>query len=262
MSFQAPDRRRIYEQLVQQLRLYIDVNGLRPGDRLPSERDLAAEMQVSRASVRQATIALEVTGVLEVRHGDGIYVRAVDTAPERINELLRRRGRLPEVLEAREALETMLARKAAERRTEADIAAMCAALEVMAEEVRTGSVGERGDEMFHAAVTQAAHNMLLAELMSFLHDPIRDSRAASLSEPGRPLRSLNAHRRIAEAIERGDPKAAETAMRRHLEVVADVGLLRWSRREALVEPVPEPRALAAPPRPGARRLRRNGSSPG
>lgn len=248
MEFQAPDRRRLYEQLVQQLRLYIEVNGLQPGARLPSERELAAELRVSRASVRQATIALEVGGLLEVRHGDGIYVRAVNSGPERIGELLRRRDRLPDVHEAREALETMLARKAAERRTDEDIAAMRRALVVMEEEIRAGDIGERGDEMFHAAVTTAAHNPLLAELMNVLREPISDSRTASLSEPGRPLRSLNAHVKILGAIEHVEPRRAEAAMRRHVHVVSDIGLLRWSRPVEHAGPAPAPTDVPAPRR--------------
>ena len=71
-ALRAPDRRRLYEQLAAKLLDYVEVTGLRVGDRLPSERDLAEALRVSRASVRQATVALEVRGTLEVRHGDGI----------------------------------------------------------------------------------------------------------------------------------------------------------------------------------------------
>src|SRR5215470_284056 len=123
-SLRAPDRRRLYEQLADRLLDYVEVTGLAVGDRLPSERELAQALQVSRASVRQATVALEVSGTLEVRHGDGIY--------------LRRRHRLPEVLEAREALETHLAALAAARRTSADIEAMKAALAEMATDIAAG----------------------------------------------------------------------------------------------------------------------------
>ena len=75
-ALRAPDRRRLYEQLAARLLDYVEVTGLGVGDRLPSERDLAQALQVSRASVRQATVALEVRGTLEVRHGDGIYLRS------------------------------------------------------------------------------------------------------------------------------------------------------------------------------------------
>jgi GntR family transcriptional repressor for pyruvate dehydrogenase complex len=227
-KLQAPQRRRLYEQLVQQLLTYIHLSGLQPGDRLPSERELAADMQVSRVSLRQATVALEVQGLLEVRHGGGIYVRAVDPAPDHISELLTRRARLPEVLEAREALETMTARLAATRRTAADLRAMDEALALMSAETERGELGDNGDAAFHLAVTTAAGNAVLSQLMEMLAPRVHESRVASLSEPGRPPKSLAAHQRIAEAIRSGDPRAAEAAMRRHLRVVADVGLLRWN----------------------------------
>lgn len=227
VQLQAPQRRRLYEQLVHQLVTYIQLSGLQPGDRLPSERELAAEMQVSRVSLRQATVALEVQGLLEVRHGGGIYVRSVNEAPGQISELLTRRARLPEVLEAREALETVIARLAASRRSDADLRAIDDALELMSSEIEGGELGDKGDAAFHLAVTTAAGNSVLAQLMQMLAPRVQESRVASLSEPGRPPKSLIAHQRIADAIRSGDPRAAETAMRRHLRVVADVGLLRW-----------------------------------
>ena len=205
-SLRAPDRRRLYEQLVARLLDYVEVTGLAVGDRLPSERELAQALQVSRASVRQATVALEVRGTLEVRHGDGIYVRSMPNDSGHLMELMTQRHRLPEILEAREALETQLATLAATRRTDADLAAMAAALDAMTADIRVGGLGEEGDRLFHEAVT----------------------RAARLGEPGRPPLSLAAHQRILEAIRRGDGPAARQAMRRHVRMVADVGLLRWS----------------------------------
>ncbi|MHB2023303.1 MAG: FadR/GntR family transcriptional regulator [Mycobacteriales bacterium] len=235
----APQRQRLYEQLAQQLVTYIELSGLQPGDRLPSERELAAELQVSRVSLRQATVALEVQGLLEVRHGGGIYVRAVGSTPDRIGELLNRRARLPEVLEAREALETMIAKLAAARRSESDLRAIDDALAVMAAEIERGELGDRGDAAFHLAVTAAAANSVLTQLMQMLAPSVRESRIASLSEPGRPPKSLAAHQRIAEAIRKGDPRAAEAAMRRHLRVVADVGLLRWKLSGKVAAPPAE-----------------------
>jgi len=227
-SLRAPDRRRLYEQLVARLVDYVEITGLSVGDRLPSERDLAQALQVSRASVRQATVALEVRGTLEVRHGDGIYLRARPSDSAHGLELMRRRHRLSEVLEAREALETQLAALAAIRRTPADIAAMNAALTEMAADIAGGGLGEEGDRLFHESVTNAARSPLLAELMTLIGPAIAESRRSSLGEPGRPPRSLAAHRRIAEAITAGDASRARQAMRRHLSMVADVGLLRWT----------------------------------
>lgn len=227
-ALRAPDRRRLYEQLAARLLDYIEVSRLRIGDRLPSERDLAEALQVSRTSVRQATIALEVRGTLEVRHGDGIYLRSLPNDSGHLPELLTRRHRLPAVLEAREALETQLAALAALRKTEADVTAMGQALDAMARDIAAGGLGEEGDRLFHEALTGAAHSPLLADFMASLAAPISETRHASLGEPGRPPRSLRAHRRILEAIKRGDAPRARQAMRHHVKMVADVGLLRWS----------------------------------
>jgi GntR family transcriptional regulator, transcriptional repressor for pyruvate dehydrogenase complex len=230
-ALRAPDRSRLYEQLAARLLDYVEVTGLAVGDRLPSERDLAQALQVSRASVRQATVALEVRGTLEVRHGDGIYLRSLPNDSGHLMELMTQRHRLPEILEAREALETQLSALAAARRTIADIAAMDRALEVMAADIDAGGVGEEGDRLFHEAITQAARSPLLAEFMTALAVPISETRRSSLGEPGRPRRSLNAHQRILAAIRRGDGPGARQAMRRHVNMVADIGLLRWSAVE-------------------------------
>jgi GntR family transcriptional repressor for pyruvate dehydrogenase complex len=200
---------------------------MRVGDRLPSERDLASALQVSRASVRQATVALEVRGTLEVRHGDGIYLRSLSNDSGHLMELMTKRHRLPAILEAREALETQLAALAAARRTDAEVTAMDRALDLMAADIEAGGFGEEGDRLFHEAVTNAARSPLLADFMAGLAVPISETRRSSLGEPGRPRRSLRAHLRILEAIRRGDPAAARQAMRRHVNMVADIGLLRW-----------------------------------
>ena len=227
-ALRAPDRRRLYEQLAAKLLDYVEVTGLRVGDRLPSERDLAEALRVSRASVRQATVALEVRGTLEVRHGDGIYLKSLPNDSGHLMELMTRRHRLPEILEAREALETHLAALAAARRTDADIDTMVKALDFMAAEIAEGGLGEEGDRLFHEAVTAAARSPLLAEFMAALAAPIAETRRSSLGEPGRPPRSLHAHQRILDGIRSGDPAAARQAMRRHVKMVADIGLLRWS----------------------------------
>ena len=227
-ALRAPDRRRLYEQLAARLLDYVEVTGMRVGDRLPSERDLAAALQVSRASVRQATIALEVRGTLEVRHGDGIYLSSLPNDSGRLMELMTKRHRLPAILEAREALETQLAGLAAARRTDAEVAAMDKALDIMAADIEADGFGEEGDRLFHEAVTLAARSPLLADFMAALAVPISETRRSSLGEPGRPRRSLRAHSRILEAIRRGDVPGARQAMRRHVNMVADIGLLRWA----------------------------------
>ncbi|WP_086789714.1 FadR/GntR family transcriptional regulator, partial [Crossiella equi] len=217
-----------YEQVVASLRDYVATAGLSAGDRLPPERELADRLGVSRASVKQAIVVLEVQGLVDVRHGGGTYLLNDTLDAEPVATLVDRQRRLPDVLDAREALETKLAELAAERRTEEDLAAIDGALEHMRAEIDAGGVGMEGDRLFHAAVTAAAKSSLLAEFMRSIADQITESRSESLRQKGRPERSLAQHQRIADAIRAGDPGKAVTAMRRHVRTVSRVRLLAWS----------------------------------
>ncbi|RVU26057.1 FadR family transcriptional regulator [Streptomyces antnestii] len=220
-------RPRLYEQVLDRLRAYVADGGLRTGDRLPPERDLAARLGVSRASVKQAIVVLEVQGLVESRHGGGTYLLRDSLDAEPVEHMVERRRRLPDVLEAREALETKLAELAAERRTDEDLAALRDALDRMAADIDGGGHGVEGDRLFHAAVTAAAHSALLAEFMRSIADQVTESRTESLRQPRRPARSLAQHRAILDAIETGRPAQAAAAMRRHVRTVAKVRLLDW-----------------------------------
>ncbi len=219
-------RSRLYEQVADQIMGWIGSEGLRPGDRLPPERELATRLGVSRATLSQALVALEVVGAVTVRHGDGTVVTARPAA-EPITEAIREHAdRLPAVIEARDALESKLAALAAERRTEDDLRVIDDALRLMARDVEEGGRGVEGDERFHAAVTGAAHSSLLAQMMATISELIAETRLESLSQPGRPRASLAGHRLIAEAIAARDPDAAARAMHQHVALVSDVALIR------------------------------------
>ncbi|MBK0868068.1 MAG: FadR family transcriptional regulator [Saccharopolyspora sp.] len=220
-------RPKLYEQVVVRLREHVAASGLDVGDRLPPERELADRLGVSRASVRQAIVVLEVQGLVEVRHGGGTYLRERVLDSEPVEELVARRRRLPDVLDAREALETKLAELAAERRTEQDLTEIDAALADMRGQVEAGDLGGDGDRRFHAAITAAAHSTMLADFMRTIADEIAESRQESLRQPNRPPQSLRQHERIAEAIRAGNARTAVTAMRRHLRTVSRVRLLSW-----------------------------------
>ncbi|HEX3590384.1 MAG TPA: FCD domain-containing protein [Pseudonocardiaceae bacterium] len=219
------ERYRLYEQLVRRLLDYIEEAGLAPGQQLPGERDLASRLGVSRTSVRQALVALEVQGVVGRRHGGGTFLVSRDR-DDTVAALRKRRQRLPDVLEAREALEVKIAELAAARRTDADLAAITRALDRMADDIDAGGYGVEGDAQFHAAVAKAAHNALLVDIMSHLSELITETRIESLTQPGRPNRSLAGHRRIADAITAGDGRKAASAMRAHVRLVGRVMLLK------------------------------------
>src|SRR5215211_5104606 len=213
-------RSRLYEQVADQISTWITENGLRPGDRLPPERELAQRLGVSRATLSQALVALEVIGVVVVRHGDGtVLTERARTGPV-IEAIRAHADRLPEIIEARDALESKLAALAAARRTDADLAAIRAALEEMERDIEAGGRGVEADELFHGAITAAARSELLTQMMAAIHDLIRETRLESLSQPGRPRESLAGHRRVADAIAAGDPEAAAQAMHEHVMLVS------------------------------------------
>src|SRR6266498_1226344 len=195
VSLRPVARPRLYEQLVERLLALVHELHLAPGNRFPPERELAAALDVSRATAR----------------------------------------RLPDVIDARMALEVHIAELAAQRRTDHDLAQIDTALDLMGEQIERGERGLEGDERFHAAVTTAAHSELLADLMAAIATPISESRVQSLSQQGRPPRSLRSHRQIAQAIRAGDPRAAARTMRAHIDLVAKVALLEDATRD---EPTP------------------------
>jgi GntR family transcriptional regulator, transcriptional repressor for pyruvate dehydrogenase complex len=220
-------RSRLYEDVVERLRELIDVQELGPGDRLMSERELAERLGVSRTSVRQALTALEVMGLVRVRHGGGVFITRApdDVLPSLATKLLDSYERLPAVIEVREAIETQTARLAARRREEPDLRAMRDALQRMEAAIESGGEPADADAEFHTAIVRAARNPLLEKLWNDLAEPIDQTRRASLARPGRPPRSLAAHRDILEAIEAGDEDRSAASMREHISVVADLGFL-------------------------------------
>jgi GntR family transcriptional repressor for pyruvate dehydrogenase complex len=222
------DRTPLYERLVARLRDHVVEAGLKAGDRLPPERRLAEELGVSRASVRQAIVALEVQGLIEVRHGGGSFLRRDDLNPVPFADVIDLQRRLPDILDAREALEVKLAELAAERRTAKDIDAIENALSMMADLISKGESGAEGDAAFHRAITDAARSPLLTHMMEQLGEDISASRKESLAQVGRPPASLIQHHLIASAIVAGDGRKARKAMRHHLRSVGDVKLLKWT----------------------------------
>jgi GntR family transcriptional regulator, transcriptional repressor for pyruvate dehydrogenase complex len=221
------ERSRLYEDVGERLGAFVREAGMAPGDQFPPERELSQRMRVSRTSVRQALVVLQALGFVDVRQGEGVFLRRTRGFGESLSKLLERRRRLPDVLEAREALEVKLAELAAGRRDREDIQSMRAAVQAMEKEIASGGLGTEGDAAFHHAIALAARNEVLLHLVDAMAEVIHESRVESLSEPGRPPRSLAAHRRILAAIEAKSSDAAADSMRQHLREVADVSLLRW-----------------------------------
>jgi GntR family transcriptional repressor for pyruvate dehydrogenase complex len=231
---------RIYEDIVRQVKALIADGRLTSGDRLPPERELAERFRVSRASVREALRSLQSRGLIEIRAGEGAFVR--DVSVEALIEplalvILPHREAVGELFEARRILEPAIAALAARRATREEVGEMERILEEQAREVAQGKTGMAQDSALHAAIAGAAHNRAIVRIVSALLDLLAQSREESLLTPGRPTRSHRDHVRMLDAIRRGDEAAAHLAMRAHLAAVeklvmggVDGGMARARRR--------------------------------
>jgi len=225
-SLQPVDRSPLYERVVARLRDLIDTEHLQPGDRLMSERELAKRLAVSRTSLRQALTALRVMGVVEIRHGDGIYLLRTpeELVPSLAEGLLASHAHFPKINEIREALEPQAARLAARRRTPEDLAALSAALAQMEREIADGESGVDGDDRFHRALVAATHNDVLETLIEQLAPAMAQTSQASLARPEQPRRSLVEHRAVLQAVRRRDEEQAYLSMRVHVREFSDLEL--------------------------------------
>ena len=213
---------RIYEEIVRQVKQLIGEGRLKSGDRLPPERDLAEKFMVSRTSVREALRALQSRGLIEIRAGEGAYIR--DVSVETLIEplalvILPHREAVGELFEARRLLEPAIAALAARRATREEIQEMERILEDQAKEVAGGRTGMLQDGALHTAIANSAHNRAITRIVNALMDLLTQSREESLHTPGRPTRSHEDHRRILEAVRRRDEVAAHRSMLDHLIAV-------------------------------------------
>ncbi|MGI8439211.1 MAG: FadR/GntR family transcriptional regulator [Thermoleophilaceae bacterium] len=216
----------LYQAVAARLRELIRSDGLRPGERLPPERELARRLGVSRTSLRQALTAIHVMGLVEIRHGDGVFVLrpGEDIIPPIDGQTVYQSVQLVAVNEVREGLESQAARLAARRRSKHDLEALALALGEMANEVAVGGVGLRGDRLFHTAVIAAAQSPMLESLLTQLVGSIERVARASLERAGQPARSLDTHREIYDAIEQHDEAAAQELMLNHLLITGEMTL--------------------------------------
>ena len=223
---QPPESARtpVFASIAARIRELAAVEGLDAGDRLPSERDLARRLGVSRTSLREALTALRIEGAIEVQHGNGIYLLRPprETIPPIAADLARAHPELPSLGEVRNTLEALAAELAAERRDDADLAAMVAAIRLMETAVSADERGDEGDRAFHAAILAAAHNPVLSDLLGSLAEGAATIARASLGRPGQPARSLAAHRLIFDAIIVRDADLARRLMREHLELTGQI----------------------------------------
>jgi GntR family transcriptional repressor for pyruvate dehydrogenase complex len=225
-DFEAVRKNKVYEEVARQIERLI-LKKLKPGDKLPSERELAEMLQVSRSSIRDAIRGLELRGVVEPRQGAGTIVReasADSVVNPFANALKRRREMVSELLDFRKMLEPPLAARAATHASADELSEMAEILQRQEAKLSRGENTIDEDAEFHYAVALASGNSVVLKVLDIVMDLLRDTRERSLQVEGRPRKSLIGHQRILAAIKRQDAESAKAAMRRHIEDVEEIVL--------------------------------------
>ena len=233
MPLQTVEPRRLYRQIADQIAGLIDAGEFARGTRLPAERELAALLGVSRTSVREAVISLEIAGLVEVRVGSGIFV----TAGAAANDAEADKGPGPfDLLSARKLIEGEIAALAATKASAADVKSLREAVARMTEHVDDFAIREEADRDFHVGIAKATGNGSLesvvlalwnqrAELWSRLQMHFHTEALAR--------QTIRDHAAILAAIAARDADGARGAMHRHLARV-----IRWFQRSVNDAPRP------------------------
>jgi GntR family transcriptional repressor for pyruvate dehydrogenase complex len=236
MEFAPIKTKRLYEEIVEQIKQLITDGKLKPGDKLLAERDLAEQFQVSRASVREAIRTLEMLGVIDIRPGEGTFVRGTDT-----DDIIRplamflavERNSLLDMFEMRRIFETATARLAAERATEEELDQIKAMLENMQDRlnVQDPEKGEEFDAAFHYAVAEATHNSLLIKLFKTVSEEFAKANSVARRQlyhdnVDNAQLIIDQHSEIFDAIRSRSSEAASNAMLAHL-IFAENELRKW-----------------------------------
>jgi GntR family transcriptional repressor for pyruvate dehydrogenase complex len=235
------------ELVVQHVRGLIERGELRPGDRLPAERELAVQLGVSRPSVRAGLRSLSAIGVLQTRHGAGTFI--TDGPPTLGSEPLSFLAALhgftrDEMFEARRALEVGVAGLAAERANDEQIATIAEEITGMFAALDDPQTFLIHDIRFHRSVAEASGNPILASLVEMVSALFYEQRRKT-AQHGRDLKeSAHLHRAIYHAIRAHDPKRASAAMSEHLSVAQQSQALESPLPEGRPAPLDAPAALA------------------
>lgn len=221
LTFERVSRSKLAETVAQQVLREIRDKQLPPGTRIPSERELMAGLGVGRSTVREAVNGLAMLGVLEIRHGQGAFVAdpAAGAAPANAIATALARGFTDDLFEARMLVEVHVARLAAERCTEAELAEIEQALADHEQALADGTSGVEAAVRFHVRIGEAAHSDVLASFVSSLAEVMTLRGPELEAVDGYREWELQQHRSVLEPIAAGDPDLAAERMRAHLQAV-------------------------------------------
>jgi GntR family transcriptional regulator, transcriptional repressor for pyruvate dehydrogenase complex len=232
-------RKKAYEAIIEQLQNIFLSGAFQPGDRLPTERELAARFKASRTSVREALRQLEAKGLLEIRQGSGSYLKvSPDALPESVSFTIENEKTklVYEMLELRRALEVECAGLAAQRAGAEDLEPIRKALLLM-ENTDDAELGIKADVDFHFAIVRAARNSIFAKLFEtvsgHMNDTIRATRKERLLDPSRRQDTIGEHKEIFLAIASGQVHEARLSMEKHISQIRrelSLGMIERDRR--------------------------------
>lgn len=236
MQFTPIRSKRLYEEIVEQIKRLISDGKLKPGDKLLPERELAEKLGVSRASVREAIRTLDMLGVIDTRPGGGTFIRSTDS-----DDIIRplamflavERNSLLDMFEMRRIFETATASLAAQRATQEELEEIHSMLASMRDglNVQDPEKGEEFDAAFHYAVAEATHNSLLIKLFKTVSAEFAKANSVARrrlyqDNVQNAQKLVDQHTEIYEAIKANLPEAAAEAMLAHL-LFAEGELRKW-----------------------------------
>jgi DNA-binding FadR family transcriptional regulator len=233
MPIQAIEPQRLYRQIAEQLRALMTGGEYPPGSRLPAERDLAQQLGVSRPSVREALIALEVEGWVEVRTGSGVYVLERSAHQGGHGTVPATEWGPLELIRARRVIEGEIAAMAAAEGSRKQVDAIRAAIDSMHEDAERGVQPRAGDRAFHSAVAHAAGNVVLLETVQTFWDARRGPLFEKLGDHFETVpswrKAIAEHEQVLLAIQARDAAAARAAMQQHLDKAHSRFSASWRR---------------------------------
>ena len=220
LTLYPASRQKLGESVARQLLDSIRLNRLKPGTRMPSERELMTALGVGRSTIREALNGLALLGVIEIWHGRGTFVAEQPPAveSEAIASVLAK-GVTRDLLEARGCLEVSIAELAAQRRTAADLREIAAVLEAQAQAVAAGRSPAVHAAQFHVELADASHNEVLAGFILSIAGLLAERGPLLEQQPGYAEWELAEHRGLYEAVRDGNPKLSAKRMRKHLNAM-------------------------------------------
>jgi len=219
--FKSVKHIRVSDEIVHQVKTLISEGRLKPGDRLPPERDLVKEFSVSRPSLREALNTLVAMGFLVVR-GKRTFIKSVasKSMQDPLSLLIKTdTQKIFDLIEVRKALEAWGAFLAARRATEEDIEGLENILKEMKKAFEQGRSWEKQDADFHLGIAQATHNTIQTHIMSTIYDLLRESMARVFRDRSKVKKLLDHHYRIFSAIKSHSPDKAREKTLEHLNYV-------------------------------------------